>query len=99
MEYLILLISIFLICVIVKWRDKLRLFESVKEGVLVFSSLFVIGSALDSFAILRGYWSYEEHFFLVIRIGVMPLEEYLFMLVIPFLTLTIYRMAKKKTLR
>jgi lycopene cyclase domain-containing protein len=80
----------------VKLRYKLKLFESAKEGVLVVGSLFVIGSALDSFALLRGYWRYDQHFFVGIKFGVMPLEEYLFMLVIPFLTLTIYRMAREK---
>ncbi len=96
LEYLILLISVFLICAAVKLRYKLRMFESAKEGVIVLGSLFVIGSALDSFALLRGYWSYDETFFVGIKIGVMPLEEYLFMIVIPFLTLTIHRMVRRK---
>ncbi len=96
MEYLILLISVFLICITVKLRYKLSLFKSAKEGALVLGSLFVIGSALDSFALFRGYWTYDEEFFIGAKIGVMPLEEYLFMVVIPFLTLTIYRMARRK---
>lgn len=98
-EYLILLISVFLICVIVKLKYNLKLFESAKDGALVLGSLFVIGSALDSLALLRGYWSYEEDFFVGIKIGVMPLEEYLFMLIIPFLTLTIYRLVRKKSFK
>ncbi len=96
MEYLLVLVSIFLICMAVKLRYKLQIFKSAKEGAFVLGSLFAIGSCLDSFALLRGYWSFEEKFFVGIKIGVMPLEEYLFMLVIPFLTLTIYRMARKK---
>jgi lycopene cyclase domain-containing protein len=80
----------------VKLRCNLKLFESAKQGVLVLGSLFVIGTALDTFALTRGYWHYDEKFFVGIKIGVMPLEEYLFMIVIPFLTLTIYRMARRK---
>jgi lycopene cyclase domain-containing protein len=80
----------------VKQKYKLKLFKSAREGALVFGSLFVIGSALDSFALFRGYWSYDEKFFIGIKIGLMPLEEYLFMIVIPFLTLTIYRIARRK---
>lgn len=97
LEYLITLISVFLICIALKLGCKIHLFKSVKEGVLVFGSLFIIGSVWDSFAILRGYWSYGEEFFVGIKIGVMPLEEYLFMLVIPFLTLVIYGIVRKKT--
>ena len=96
MEYLILLISVFLICIAVKLGFNLKLFKSSKEGALVFGSLFVIGSAMDNLALFRGYWSYDEKFFIGIKIGVMPLEEYLFMIVIPLLTLTIYRMARRE---
>jgi lycopene cyclase domain-containing protein len=52
---------------------------------------------LDSFAVLRGYWSINENgnFFVEIKIGVLPLEEYLFMIVIPYLTLTILGIVRK----
>jgi lycopene cyclase domain-containing protein len=81
---------------VVKLKFKLQLFKSAKEGLLVIGSLFVIGSVWDSFAILRGFWSYRKEFFVGINIGVMPLEEYLFVLVIPFLTLIIYRIVRRK---
>lgn len=99
MEYLLLLVSILLACIIVNLRYKLQIFESSKQAVLVFVSLFAIGTVLDSFAVLRGYWTYDENgkFFVGIKIGVLPLEEYLFMIVIPFLTLTIYSLVRKKT--
>jgi lycopene cyclase domain-containing protein len=96
LEYLFTLIFVLLICIVVKLRRKLELFKSVKEGLLVIGFLFVIGSIWDSFAILRGYWSFREESFIGINIGVMPLEEYLFMLVIPFLTLTVYRIVRRK---
>ena len=96
MEYLIGLISVFLVCTAMKLRYNLRLFKSAKEGLLVMGSLFVIGSVWDSFAVLRGYWNYREQFLVGIRIGVMPLEEYLFVLVIPFLTLVVHRIVEKR---
>ena len=98
MEYLLLLVSILLICVIVNLRFKLQIFESSKQALVVLVSLFVIGSVLDSFAVLRGYWSYNENknFFVGIRIGALPLEEYLFMIVIPYLTLTIFGIVRKQ---
>ena len=96
LEYLILLISVFLACIIVKLGYKLQLFKSKKHAALTLGSLFVIGSALDSYALLRGFWSYQSQFFVGIKIGIMPLEEYCFMLVIPFLTIVIYRLAGEK---
>ena len=97
MEYLVLLVSILLVCIIVNLSFKLQIFESTKQALVVLACLFVIGSVLDSFAVLRGYWSYNEsgNFFVGIKIGILPLEEYVFMIVIPYLTLTIFGMVRK----
>jgi len=95
LEYLIILISVFLICAVAKWRLKLQLFRSLKEALTVIGSLFIIGSVWDSFSIFRGYWVFNKEFFVGITIGLMPLEEYLFMLVIPFMTLVVYRIARR----
>jgi lycopene cyclase domain-containing protein len=99
LEYLAILIIVFLVSMILKLRYRIQLFKSVKEGLLVIISLFVIGTLWDSYAILRGYWSFEEEFFIGIDIGVMPLEEYLFMLIIPFLALVIYGIVTRKSYR
>ena len=96
LEYLVLLVSVFLACVALKFLRKLELFKSKKQAALTLVSLFVIGSALDSFALLRGYWSYQQEFFVGITIGVMPLEEYFFMVVIPFLAIVVYRFASRE---
>jgi len=60
---------------------------------------FVFGFLWDSHAILRGYWSFKEDFFIGVDIGVMPLEEYLFMVIIPFLVLVIYGIVTRKSRR
>ena len=97
MEYLLLLVSILIVCIIVNLRFKLQIFESTKQAVIILVSLFVIGVALDSFAVLRGYWSYNTsgNFFVGVKIGVLPLEEYLFMITIPYMILTIFGQIRK----
>jgi lycopene cyclase domain-containing protein len=95
LEYLIILISVFLVCALFTWRLKLQLFRSLKEALKVIGSLFIIGTVWDSFSIFRGYWVFNKEFFVGITIGLMPLEEYLFMLVIPFMTLVVYRFARR----
>ena len=85
-------------CIALKLGFKLQLFESKKHAAVTLGSLFIIGSILDSFALIRGYWSYQLQFFVGITIGVMPLEEYIFMIVIPFLTIVVYRLATMKTI-
>ena len=96
MEYLIILISVFLACLAVKWKFRLRLFDSYSQALLVFGSLFAIGVVWDTFSIYRGYWTFNSRFLVGLTVGIMPIEEYLFIIVIPLLTLVIYAMAKKK---
>jgi lycopene cyclase domain-containing protein len=95
LEYLLILVSVFFACLAVKWKLKLRLFRSTREAVMVMGSLFVIGSLWDSYTIFRGYWSFTDDFFVGLSFGLMPLEEYLFIIVVPFLTLVVYRIAKR----
>lgn len=97
MEYLLLLVSILIVCIVINLRFKLHIFESTKQAVVVLVSLFVVGTVLDSFAVLRGYWSYNANgnFFVGIKIGVLPLEEYVFMIVIPYMILTIFGQIRK----
>ena len=97
MEYLAILIAVFLVSMSLKLKYKIQLFNSVKEGLLLAILLLVIGGLWDTYAILRGYWSFREQFFIGINIGVMPLEEYLFMLIIPFLVLVLYRIVTRKS--
>jgi len=96
-EYLLLLISIFIACIIVNLKFKIQIFQTTKQAIIVLAALFVIGSTLDSFAVFREYWSYNVNggFFVGIKIGLLPLEEYLFMAAIPYLTLTVYGLTRK----
>lgn len=99
MEYLATLVFVFLVSMSLKLKYKIQLFNSVKEGLVLAILLLVIGGLWDSYAILRGYWSFEEEFFIGIDIGIMPLEEYLFMLIIPFLVLVLYKIVTRKNYR
>ena len=52
---------------------------------------FNIGVIWDSFAIWRGHWMFPQGKNLGIVLGLMPLEEYLFIFVIPYFILTVYK--------
>jgi hypothetical protein len=60
MKYLILLISIFLVRIAVKFGYRLQLFKSKKHAALTRGSLFITGSTLDSYALIRGYWTFQQ---------------------------------------
>jgi lycopene beta-cyclase len=80
----------------VNWKLKIRLFDSLRQAILVLGSLFAIGVVWDTFSIQRGFWSFNSKFLVGLTVGAMPIEEYLFIIVVPFLTLTIYGVTKRK---
>jgi lycopene cyclase domain-containing protein len=91
MEYLAILAFVCLVFLGLKLRYRVRLFGSTVQALLFFAACLAIGIVWDSYAILRGHWTFGEQFFVGIKVGVMPLEEYLFVLVIPFSVVVLYK--------
>jgi lycopene cyclase domain-containing protein len=65
------------------YRRPLRLLPALLPTVVVFTIWDVVG-------ILRGHWTYSPLFTTDIRLGVMPLEELVFFIVIPICGLLTY---------
>jgi len=78
MEYLAILIFIFLLFSGLKHKYKIRLFTSVRELLSFFAVVLVIGVVWDSFGIWRGHWELKDPFLVGIKIDLLPIEEYLF---------------------
>jgi len=96
MEYLAILTFLFLVALFLDWKYHIRLYQSRRERILIPLIFLVIGVVWDHFAIWRGHWSFEGPGLVGIKIGLMPLEEYLFCLIIPYFVLTLYRVLKKE---
>ena len=96
MEYLIILLLFLASAVFIRWRYPVRLFHSRKEMLIFFAVIFVIGVIWDSFAIFRGHWAFPGTGLIGIEIGLMPLEEFLFVIIMPFWVLTVYKIIEKK---
>ncbi|OGY93831.1 MAG: hypothetical protein A2406_00560 [Candidatus Komeilibacteria bacterium RIFOXYC1_FULL_37_11] len=95
-EYLIILLIVLGITIWLEKTCHLQLFNTKKERVIITLVLFLIGVAWDTFAIYRGHWLFLPEKNLGITIGLMPLEEYLFMLIQPYFIITIYKLVESK---
>ena len=94
MEYFIILVLVFLCTALLDWLYKVKLYDSWSERILIPLAFVIIGALWDSFAAWRGHWTFSGTGLLGINIGFLPLEEYLFFLVIPYTVLTWYKVAK-----
>ncbi len=96
MEYLIILIAVLVITIILEKTQHIRLYKNRKERIEIVLLFFIIAVAWDTFAIWRGHWIFPAGKNLGIIIGLMPLEEYLFALILPYFIITIYRLIDSK---
>jgi lycopene cyclase domain-containing protein len=96
MEYISILLLIFLVTLILEKTNHIHLYHNRKERIEILFIFFVIGIIWDNFALWRGDWIYPQEKILGFKIGLMPIEDYLYILIIPYCVLTIYKLFDSK---
>jgi|SRR3989344_5582197 len=95
-EIFFVLVVLFAILFILGKVYKIQIYKNSKQRWLTAGVLFIVGVILDSLAPLTGYASFPKDSQLGIIIGVLPLEEYLLILLIPYTVLTAYKLLERK---
>jgi len=75
---------------------KIQLFKSLKQMLAFYTIYLLLGIGWDSLAIYRGHWIYPGKGISGIYIGLMPLEDYIFILVVGYFGLVLYHVTAKK---
>ncbi|MDO8628142.1 MAG: lycopene cyclase domain-containing protein [Nanoarchaeota archaeon] len=96
MEYLLILVSIFIINILVEWKYHVHLYHSRKERVTIVLILFVSALLWDWYAIWRGHWVYPGNGLVGLFIARIPVEDFLFFLVVPQSVLVVYKLFDRK---
>lgn len=91
MEYLLILLILFIITLVLEQVYHVHLYHNRRERFEVVGLLFIVGVVWDTFAIWRGHWVFPTEQTIGWRLGLMPIEEYIFVLVIPYFVLTVYK--------
>ena len=95
MSYLSILLLVLFATFLVHKGFHLRIYETTKQMIVVNLSLLVIGTLWDSYAITHGHWQFPKAG-VIGYIGVMPIEEYLFIFIITYLILVLYHLVREK---
>ena len=96
MEYLLIEIGLLIFFFLMHRIYKVKLFKNKNKFVKFWLFVFIFGIIWDWFAIVRGHWYYPGSGILGIFIGVIPLEDYLFMVVVPYGLLVAYQILNRK---
>lgn len=94
-EYALILLSLLLVTVFLHRRYKVKIFRSKSHLLISYAILLLVGISWDHFAIARGHWYFNEEFLLGVHLGLIPIEEYAFMIIVPYFGIVIYKLTEK----
>lgn len=89
-HYLLLLGACVLITLPLEFLLRARVYRRPLRLLLAMLPMLVVFVAWDILGIVRGHWTYSERFTTGIMLGIMPLEELLFFIVVPICGLLTY---------
>jgi lycopene cyclase domain-containing protein len=94
-QYLLLMAGCVLITLPLEFLVGVRVYRSPRRLVAALLPSFVLFALWDLFGILRGHWTYSPRYVTGIEIGPVPLEEFVFFIVIPVCALLTYEAVGK----
>lgn len=95
-EYFVILMFLLVIALTLHKSFSVKLFKSRKHCILTYLAGILIITIWDNFAIYRGHWTFGQQYLLGPKIGYMPIEEYLFVIIFPYLGMVVYKILDKK---
>lgn len=94
-EYFLILGILAIVATFLKKYFKIKLFNNVKELIVYYVIVLVIGTIWDNYAIFRGHWNYPGNGTTNIFIGFAPIEDYFFGIICTYFVLVLYKVIHK----
>lgn len=95
-EYFLILLGIFFLTLILQKHFKIKIYKNLKH-LLIFNIINIfLATIWDQIAIQRGHWSFNPDYLLGLKVGYMPVEEFLFVLVLSYFALVLFKIIEKK---
>lgn len=96
--YFLILMMMLVGAVLIHFSQKLVLFKNKKHFWLYFGLVFLVGFIWDYFSVWREIWLFPEGGTLGLRLGILPIEEYLFFMIVPYFGLVVHKFLEKNLL-
>jgi lycopene cyclase domain-containing protein len=94
--YLATLLLLALISLFLEWKYNFYLYRSWRWRVLTNLVFFLVGIVWDTYATMHGWWVYPGPGTVHIFIGQLPIEEWLFYLIVPYFGIVVYKLVEEK---
>jgi lycopene cyclase domain-containing protein len=80
----------------IRWKFNIRAYKNLKQGFIVQSIIFVIAIAWDYLGTWRGHWAFPGKGLIGLRIAGLPIEEFLFMIIVSYWVIIFYKFMMTK---
>ena len=95
-EYFLILIVLLVMTIILHRISRVKIYNSKGHFLALNLIVLAISTVWDQYAIYRGHWSFGKEFLLGPKIGFMPVEEFLFVLILSYFGLVLYKILEKR---
>jgi lycopene cyclase domain-containing protein len=93
MYYFSVLFLIIVAALFIEWKFKEHLFHSLKERLICTAIALASITIWDWYAIPRDHWIFTGEGIAGIYVGPIPIEEFFWAMFVPYLWVTLYKMA------
>ena len=95
-EYFLILLFWLVVSAAIQYRYHIRLYNSRKQMIVSVTFFFIVGLVWDVIGVVRGHWFFQYENLMGVKVGVLPLEEILFFLIVPYAILVFYKLIELK---
>ena len=90
-EYFAILLSWLIVSAAIQYKYQIKLYKDMKHILVTVVFFVVVDLFWDVIGVARGHWTFQSENLMGIRLGILPFEELLFMLVVPYSVLVFYK--------
>jgi len=94
--YLLILLGILFFARALQKYNNLQLFRNRFHMYAYVVTNFILGVVWDYFSVWLKIWEFPFKGTIGIRIGILPIEEFLFFLILPYFGITVFKLFEKK---
>jgi lycopene cyclase domain-containing protein len=94
--YLAVLFLVLIVTLITNRLLSIKVYPKVLFSVVLSLTFVIVGTIWDSYSVSQGHWFFNEESLIGIKLGILPIEEYLFFIVVPYFCISVYKLMEKR---
>lgn len=99
MYYITILVIILILTILLEYKYHIHLYKSIKERITITLTIFILSIIWDYYATYKQHWIFPGPGLIGFRIFGLPIEEFLFFLILPYFLFVLYKVYDTRIFR